>query len=76
MGKQRDLPRVLNQTSFIKLLETEGWTHAIGGKHSVKMVKTGERPITLPRHKGRDYSASLTSDILRQAGLRGGDPSQ
>ena len=34
------------------------------------MVKSGRRPITLPQHKGRDYSAGLTAAILRQAGLR------
>jgi ribosomal protein L13E len=42
-----------------------------GGKHQVKMVKRGHRPITLPRHKGRDYSRGLTAAILKQAGLRG-----
>ena len=43
----------------------------LGGKHNVKMERPGERPITLPMHKGQDYSPSLTAAILRQAGLRG-----
>jgi len=34
------------------------------------MVKSGCRPITLPKHKGRDYSRGLAAAILRQAGLR------
>lgn len=40
-----------------------------GGKHVVKMTKPGERPITLPMHKGRDYSKALDSAIRREAGL-------
>ena len=76
MGNQKSLPRVLNQTSAINLLESEGWIRTIGGKHSVKMEKEGRRPITLPRHRGRDYSKNLTGAILREAGLRGGDQSQ
>jgi predicted RNA binding protein YcfA (HicA-like mRNA interferase family) len=76
MGKQHDLPRVLNQTSAVKLLESEGWSRTLGGKHNVKMEKEGKRPITLPQHRGRDYSKSLTSAILREAGLKGGDRSQ
>lgn len=76
MGKQQSLPRVLNQASAIKLLESEGWVRTLGGKHNVKMEKDGKRPITLPQHRGRDYSKSLTSAILREAGLRGGGSSQ
>jgi hypothetical protein len=42
----------------------------LGGKHNIKMVKDGEeRPITLPMHKGRDYSRGLTASILKQAGV-------
>lgn len=59
----------LNQKKAIKLLEQNGWTRSRGGKHVVKMTKQGERPITLPHHKGRDYSKGLTAAILRQAGL-------
>lgn len=60
----------LNQKAAIRLLEEDGWTRTTGGKHQVKMVKRGSRPITLPSHKGRDYSKGLTAAILRQAGLR------
>lgn len=48
-----------------------GWSTERGGKHVVKMTKDGQRPITLPRHKGADYSASLTNAILKAAGLKG-----
>jgi predicted RNA binding protein YcfA (HicA-like mRNA interferase family) len=63
----------MNQRAAKKLLEANGWTEETGGKHVVKMTKPGERPITLPRHHGADYSPSLTAAILRQAGLKGGD---
>ena len=72
MVKRKGLPRVLDQQKAKKLLEAEGWTETLGGKHVVKMEKEGCRPITLPMHHGEDYSASLTSAILRQAGLKGG----
>jgi predicted RNA binding protein YcfA (HicA-like mRNA interferase family) len=65
-----DLPRTLSQKGAIKLLERGGWTRAKGGKHVVRMTKEGQRPITLPHHKGRDYGPGLTAAILRQAGLR------
>lgn len=69
------LPKRLNQKSAKRLLEADGWTEARQpgrrGKHQVKMTKPGERPITLPHHKGQDYAAGLTAAILRQAGLRG-----
>jgi hypothetical protein len=45
-----------SQATAIRLLERHGWARKTGGKHQVKMVKPGHRPITLPRHKGRDYS--------------------
>jgi predicted RNA binding protein YcfA (HicA-like mRNA interferase family) len=60
----------LNQKAAIRLLEESGWTRTKGGKHQVKMTKEGRRPITLPAHRGRDYSRGLTAAILRQAGLR------
>ena len=72
MVNKRHFPRVLNQQKAKKLLEDHGRIETIGGKHAVKMEKEGCRPITLPMHHGEDYSASLTSAILRQAGLRGG----
>lgn len=60
----------LNQKKAIKLLKEDGWTQVRGGKHQVKMTKPGRRPITLPRHKGRDYQPGLASAILKQAGLQ------
>lgn len=72
MPKPRRLPRVLSQRGAKALLEDEGWTETLGGKHDVKMTKAGHRPITLPMHGGHDYSRDLTDRILRQAGLKGG----
>lgn len=60
---------VLNRKKAEKLLAEHGWVTTLGGKHSVKMEKKGCRPITLPMHKGRDYSKSLTGSILNQAGI-------
>jgi predicted RNA binding protein YcfA (HicA-like mRNA interferase family) len=62
-------PKALNQKSAIRLLESHGWTKGRGGKHAVKMEKPGCRPITLPMHKGRDYSPGLRARILKQAEL-------
>ena len=50
-------------------MRKHGWTQSRGGKHVVKMVKPGARPITLPTHGGKDYSVGLTRAILRQAGI-------
>jgi predicted RNA binding protein YcfA (HicA-like mRNA interferase family) len=55
----------MSQRTAKRLLEENGWTEETGGKHVVKMTKPGERPITLPRHQGADYSPSLTAAILR-----------
>jgi hypothetical protein len=55
MANKNAIPRVLNQRSAKRLLEERGWVETLGGKHVVKMEKTGARPITLPRHHGRDY---------------------
>lgn len=65
-----DLPKTLNQRQAIKLMKAHGWTQSKGGKHVVKMIKPGHRPVTLPHHKGRDYSSGLMASILRQASLR------
>lgn len=55
-------------------MEQHGWTETLGGKHVVKMVKQGVgHPVTLPMHKGADYSVGLTNEILKEAGLRGSD---
>jgi predicted RNA binding protein YcfA (HicA-like mRNA interferase family) len=64
------VPKVLNHQTAKKLLEAFGWTETQEGKHVVKMEKPGRRPVTLPMHKGRDYSASLRDAILRQAGIK------
>ena len=61
--------KLLSQKSAAKLLTEHGWEEKGGGKHSVKMTKPGERPVTLPKHKGQDYSPGLTRAILRQAGI-------
>jgi predicted RNA binding protein YcfA (HicA-like mRNA interferase family) len=63
------LPKTLSQASALKLLEANGWVRTLGGKHVVKMEKPGERPTTLPMHKGGDYSPNLRAAILKQAGL-------
>jgi predicted RNA binding protein YcfA (HicA-like mRNA interferase family) len=63
-----------NQRSMKRLLEANGWTEAVGGKHVVKMIKPGNRPITLPHDKGGGgYPIGLSMAIMRQAGLRGGE---
>jgi len=63
------MANLLNQKTAVKLLEEHGWTEGVGGKHNVKMTKPGQRPITLPKHKGQDYSKSLTRAILRQPSI-------
>jgi predicted RNA binding protein YcfA (HicA-like mRNA interferase family) len=61
--------RLLNQRTMKKLLEANGWVETVGGKHVVKMEKPGNRPITLPANKRRDYPRGLRAAILKQAGL-------
>jgi predicted RNA binding protein YcfA (HicA-like mRNA interferase family) len=63
------IPKVLNHDRAKLLLQWHGWVATIGGKHSTKMEKPGERPITIPRHQGRDWGPRLRADVLRQAGL-------
>jgi predicted RNA binding protein YcfA (HicA-like mRNA interferase family) len=60
---------LLNQAGARKLLEDHGWVKTTGGKHSIKMTKEGHRPITLPKHRGADYSKGLTAAVLKQAGI-------
>jgi len=69
MAKPVKPPKVLSQAKAKALLISHGWTETLGGKHNVKMEKPGSRPITLPQHKGRDYSPDLRAAILREAGL-------
>jgi predicted RNA binding protein YcfA (HicA-like mRNA interferase family) len=63
------MAKAMNQKDWIKTLTMHGWTRRTGGKHQVKMTKAGERPITLPMHKGKDYSPGLSAAIRRQADL-------
>lgn len=63
------MPDLLDQKSARKLLEQNGWKCTKGGKHNVKMEKEGERPITLPRHRGATYGKGLSAAIRKQAGL-------
>lgn len=67
------VPKTLCQSSARSLLEAHGWACVTGGKHVVKMVKEGTRPITLPSHKGADYGPQLRLAILRAAGLKSTD---
>jgi predicted RNA binding protein YcfA (HicA-like mRNA interferase family) len=63
------MSRLLSQKTARKLLEEHGWAKTAGGKHNVKMEKPGKRPITLPKHRGADYSLGLTRSILKAAGI-------
>ena len=65
MGKRKPL----NQKRAIKLMKEHGWTQTTGGSHQVKMTKKGQRPVTLPQHKGKDYGPGLSRSILKQAGI-------
>ena len=64
-----ELPKRLSQKSAQKVLEANGWTRELGGKHVVKMTRAGHRPITLPACGRQDYAVGLTRAILKQAGL-------
>lgn len=68
-SRDDELPKTLNQKSAIKLLKKNGWVQAKGGKHVVKMIKEGKRPITLPASHRQDYGPTLRRSILRAAGL-------
>jgi predicted RNA binding protein YcfA (HicA-like mRNA interferase family) len=63
------LPKVIDQRLMVRLAKSVGWEQTSGGRHQVKMEKEGERPVTLPHHKGRDYPRGLRSAILAQLGL-------
>jgi predicted RNA binding protein YcfA (HicA-like mRNA interferase family) len=64
------MPKLLDQRSAMKLLQEHGWTIGKPGRHVVKMVKEGARPITLPHHRGQVYGKGLTHAIIRQAELQ------
>jgi predicted RNA binding protein YcfA (HicA-like mRNA interferase family) len=61
---------LLSQKTARKLLEENGWTCTQGGKHNIKMEREGERPITLPKHKGQTYGKGLSEAIRKQARLK------
>jgi predicted RNA binding protein YcfA (HicA-like mRNA interferase family) len=65
------LPRVLSQRTARRFLEARGWVQDPRGRHVVKMVNSADDRITLPMHRGNDYGARLTAEILRQAGIEG-----
>lgn len=67
---KRKPPKTLTQRIARSLLEANGWVCTIGGKHNVKMVKEGCRPITLPQHNNQVYPKGLADAILKQAGLK------
>ena len=61
------MAKLLNQRRAIRLLTNDGWTETRGGKHVVKMVTDGQRPVTLPRSPGQSYSKGLLAAIVKQA---------
>jgi predicted RNA binding protein YcfA (HicA-like mRNA interferase family) len=73
MGRRNGLtpPKVLNHDKAKALLEAYGWVATVGGKHATKMERPGRRPVTIPRHRGRDWGPALRAEVLRAAGLRG-----
>jgi predicted RNA binding protein YcfA (HicA-like mRNA interferase family) len=64
-----DVPKTMNQKEAKALLEAHGWLKTKGGKHNIKMEKSGCRPVTLPMHRRQNYSEDLTRRILKQAGI-------
>jgi predicted RNA binding protein YcfA (HicA-like mRNA interferase family) len=42
-----------------------------GGKHVVKMTKSGKRPVTIPQHGGEVLPVGLSNAILKQAEIEG-----
>jgi predicted RNA binding protein YcfA (HicA-like mRNA interferase family) len=65
-----DMAEVHNQKSMQRLLEAHGWARGKAGKHVVRMQKKGQRPITLPMHKGRDYSVGRSTTKTAAIGPR------
>jgi predicted RNA binding protein YcfA (HicA-like mRNA interferase family) len=60
-----------SQKALVRELSKHGWTKTAGGKHQVKMVKPGERPITIPEFRGETLPIGLSRSILKQAGVEG-----
>ena len=59
------------QKALVLELSQHGWTKTGGGKHQVKMVKPGERSITIPEFRGETLPVGLSHSILKQAGIEG-----
>jgi len=64
------MARLLDQRGAIKLMRGEGWRLGRGGKHAVKMVKLGWRPVTLLHNHGQPYGKGLTQAIIKESGLK------
>lgn len=57
----------MTQKKMVALLSSHGWEKVKGGKGShIKMDKSGERPITIPKGELNKYTERA---ILKQAGL-------
>jgi hypothetical protein len=59
------------QVQWIKVLRDDGWRQEAGGKHQVKMTKTGRRPITLPDNHRRAYSKGFEAQLRRESRVDG-----
>jgi len=70
MLRSNRLPKTMNQSEAISLLERYGWKQGEGGKHNVKMEKAGCRPVPLPKKQGAQYTVEMTRRILKEAGLK------
>ena len=57
------------QKALSKMLREHGWEQSIGGKHQVKMIREGQRPVTIPEFKGETLPVGLSQAILKQAGI-------
>lgn len=57
------------QKLLIKKLKQHGWEQSVGGKHQVKMIREGHRPVTIPEFKGETLPVGLSQAILKQAGI-------
>ncbi len=53
------------------MLKYDGWRQEAGGKHQVKMTKTGRRPITLPDNHRRAYSKGFEAQLRRESRVDG-----
>jgi hypothetical protein len=59
------------QTQWITLLRSDGWRQEAGGKHQVKMTKSGRRPVTLPDNHRRAYSKGFEAQLRRETRVDG-----